>query len=411
MPAVFWVLFTVEFVGPSAKTVTWQRKYMHILIIPSFFPSKQNAMKGIFFYEQALALSNAGYKIGVLVVRTTPRPDISQLAFPTLRTQIEKTTDSGITVYSVTGYHWFLRRFPAAYGQFVNRLGRKLFQEYCHELGSPDIIHAHNTLYGGNLASSLKWKSGIPLVLTEHDSAFFRNQIKSQKEAIVRRTFSQVDQLVTVSPFLARALHKYTNGTIQIIGNLVDTEFFRPAQVNLPDEPFIFGVIASLDENKGIDCLLSGFATAFRETPVQLVIVGDGPERAWLEKQAIDLGVQNQISFLGVINRIGIRDFLQNCHVLVSSSYAETFGLTLIEAMACGKPVVSTRSGGPEFFVTEENGILVSAGDVEGLAEAMKDLKARYSAYKAGKIRAYCVERFSKETIVKQLSVIYEGLI
>lgn len=89
----------------------------------------------------------------------------------------------------------------------------------------------------------------------------------------------------------------------------------------------------------------------------------------------------------------------------------ETFGVTLIEAMACGKPVIATRSGGPETFVHDDNGLLVPTGDVEALADAMRQMAKTYHQYDPDAIRADCVARFSEDAFVRSVAQLYHAAI
>ena len=84
--------------------------------------------------------------------------------------------------------------------------------------------------------------------------------------------------------------------------------------------------------------------------------------------------MSTQVEFPGLLNREEVRNIIQESHVVVSSSIIETFGVTLIEGMSCGKPVIATRSGGPEEFVTPEVGILIPTDDITALANAMKSM-------------------------------------
>lgn len=122
------------------------------------------------------------------------------------------------------------------------------------------------------------------------------------------------------------------------------------------------------------------------------------------------LGLSEQVTFLGRIPHEDIPGLLQRVHAVVSASRTETFGVTLIEALACGKPVVATRSGGPEHFVNETNGLLVPVGDVEALTAALREMVDHYDRYDAASIRAECVERFSEAAIIRQLEQVYAGL-
>ena len=102
---------------------------------------------------------------------------------------------------------------------------------------------------------------------------------------------------------------------------------------------------------------------------------------------------------------------MQKCDVLVSSSVVETFGVTLIEALASGKPVVTTDSGGPSDIVNDDVGILVPQKDPEALADAIEYVLNHYEEYCAQKLSQYAKERYSYEAVGQQLSKIYRTLI
>ena len=195
---------------------------------------------------------------------------------------------------------------------------------------------------------------------------------------------------------------------------MVDVDFFHPADEKLPLVPFRFAVVALLNKNKAIDVLLEAFSRAFGDTGVGEVILeiaGDGEERGNLEKLSRQLGIQDKVRFLGMLPRQEVRNLLQRSHVLLSSSYVETFGVSIIEAMACGRPVIATRSGGPNDFVNDENGLLVPPGDVESLSKAMSYVKRNYSKYNSREIRNYCVRRFGKRAVASDLENAYREVV
>ena len=192
---------------------------------------------------------------------------------------------------------------------------------------------------------------------------------------------------------------------------MVDTDFFTAGPDAPPDQPFVFSVICRLAHYKRIDVLLRALARAFQSQPVHLNIGGDGKQRAAWEQLAQQLGIAAQVTFLGALSREAVRDLIRRSHAVVSSSDVETFGITLIEAMACGKPVISTRSGGPELFVTESNGLLVPTGDPAALAEAMAQLVRDYARFDPAAIRASIVARFSEAAFIEQTEQIYQELV
>jgi glycosyltransferase involved in cell wall biosynthesis len=157
-----------------------------------------------------------------------------------------------------------------------------------------------------------------------------------------------------------------------------------------------------------VDVLLKAFAQACRGQAVRLRIAGEGSERAKLERLRDQLQLSDQVQFIGRLTRPEARDLIQGSHAVVSSSYVETFGVTLIEAFACGRPVVATRSGGPTFLVNAHNGILTTPGDVNGLAAALQSMIADYQRFDPAAIRAACADQYGAAAVVRRLEAVYE---
>ncbi len=383
---------------------------MHILVLPSFYPSAARPLIGIFFKEQAEALGRGGHQVGVMVaprIRETLHYLQHNGKLPDLQTG-ELETDTALPVYRMH-WGWFPRMFPRFCAWLTTPPALRLFERYCAEQGKPDIIHAHNVFYSGYMASRIRQKYGVPVVLTEHATNFLRGRIfLPGQHQVVRQTLQQTDADFAVSPLLAQKLESYGVKKVGYVGNVIDTEFFSPAAAPLDSSPFRFVVVAiKLIGRKGIDLLIKAFAAAFKGQDVLLTIVGEGGEQEKLEALVHHLQLERQITFVGRKPRQGVRDLLRDSHVMVSASSVETFGVTLIEAMACGKPVISTRSGGPDYFVTPETGLLVPPGDVAALSDAMREMRLNYSRYHPEVIRAYCVSNYGEAAIVKRLEGIY----
>ena len=131
-----------------------------------------------------------------------------------------------------------------------------------------------------------------------------------------------------------------------------------------------------------------------------LVIAGAGEERKNLEKLIASLGLEKKVSLFGKANREEVRVLMQQANSFVLSSKIETFGVVLIEAMACGIPVVSTKCGGPNKIVDADTGVLCDS-TVSGLSEAMLDVMLKK---KDGHlIRKKAVERYSKGYVSKMI--------
>jgi len=136
--------------------------------------------------------------------------------------------------------------------------------------------------------------------------------------------------------------------------------------------PYIL-CVAMHNEKKGIDVLLRAFALVRNHKPeLRLVLAGDGPLRPRLEDLARSLGIADKVEFLGRQGRIEVAELLRKCDVFVLPSRSEPFGVVLVEAMACRKPIVATTVGGiPEIIENRKNGILVRPDDHNALADAL----------------------------------------
>jgi glycosyltransferase involved in cell wall biosynthesis len=201
----------------------------------------------------------------------------------------------------------------------------------------------------------------------------------------------------------------YTHGRdVEIIPNVVDTEYFSPSARRPPRGPFRFVAIAILVKSKGVHFLIEALSKV-REIDAVLEVVGDGPERSRLERLAADLGLAGRVNFLGRLARGGVREALWRADALVVASVRETFGVVVVEAMSCGLPVVATISGGPEDVIEERSGVLVPPGDVDALAAALAELVRDRDVWTARRdeIRRRVEERFGERAVVQALLQMY----
>lgn len=381
---------------------------MHILLIPSWYSTTENPVRGAFFRDQALALQKAGHQVGLLVppgrVRTVHGLKEIQQHWP--KQAITQADEDGLATYRIPW--WGV--LPSVLPPLRHAVILNAFEHYCREQGKPDIIHAHSALYGGWGAAQIRAVHRIPVVLTEHSSTLVRGLTFPDQISRVRFTLRHVNRALAVSSTLAKRLEQIAPDVqIATIDNLVDGDFFTLTPP--PSEPFAFAFVANLNPNKAADIMLRAFASAFRGQSAVVRIAGEGSERPKLEQLTAELGINDQVEFWGRQPREGVRDLLGRSHALISSSRVETFGITLIEAMACGRPVVATRSGGPDSIVNAENGLLVPPDDIEALAGALSRLRANYSHYNPALIRAQCLARYGEAAGVKQLEAIYQQLI
>jgi glycosyltransferase involved in cell wall biosynthesis len=168
-------------------------------------------------------------------------------------------------------------------------------------------------------------------------------------------------------------------------------------------------VIGNFIPIKNHQLLLEAFGLVQKEFPtVKLSIAGNGPLEQHLRALCESLNLEN-VHWLPILNRAEVKEQMAAHHVILSTSKVETFGLTIAEAQAMGKPVVVTDSGGVRDIVIQETGIVTELSS-EAFAKGLMQLIQSFDAYDPETIRETAKSRFAAEVIMNQLNEIYRQL-
>jgi len=387
------------------------RKPLHIFIISSWFPSDSNPTNGSFVYEQAHALKRKGHKISVLI------PNLSGSALQTLRGQgLPAARHSGmyqdLKLYRITQPVRipFLKVY---YGKLLYKACLQYLESYIQKEGKPDLIHSHAAFMGGTIAARLSRDLNIPLVHTEHTSGliFRPEQYNAADRKNLKDLVQQASHFLFVSSFaMEKTLEKFP-GTWQnarVLHNLVDPFFFRPKA--LPPHPFRVLCIARYHPMKNHLFLLEVWERFVQQHPdSKLILAGQGIDSVDFATLVRYRGLDDSVSCLPALSREGVYKQLTQAHVLVSASVIETFGLTIAEALAAGRPVVATNSGGPADIISEGDGFLIDQTDSESFAEALLKVQAGYHD-PPDVISERCRQRFGEEHTLSSLENLYRKL-
>lgn len=381
---------------------------MHILIIPSWYPQFIGDVKGSFFREQAIALKKAGYSVGVIY------PQIRSLK--NLKTILKKPY--GLTVENdegVSTLRWYTANyFPKLKNYNRNhwvKVSLKLFEIYVEKYGKPDIIHVHSMINAGFAAQVIYKKYDIPYVITEHSSAFARNLISNDVINSLKPVVEQAKTCIAVSQNFSDYLKiKFSSHDWHYIPNIVNDSFFVPSEIGSFETKNRIRIISicHLNKNKNTELLIRAFAQLVKNElyNLELVIGGDGEERPNLELLVKTLELDDYVKFLGALTRNEVKNEIQKSSLFVISSYYETFGVVAIEALALGKPVVSTRCGGPESIIDDHVGILVE-NDYMSLAKGILQICKNLDNYNEDVLKEYCLNNFSEKAVISKLAKIY----
>lgn len=386
---------------------------MRVIIIPSWYSSPLNPMHGSFFRDQAIGLKRAGIDSGIIAPVQRRLGTLSRGKIYAYNFKLSKVHyDSRVPI--IYSYGWGTRYLKSWNINLWIFQARRILHRYIRDVGRPDIIHAHSVMWAGIAARTLAKEEGIRYIITEHSTNFLRSRVPKWAVSDIFKAFQNAAQIIAVSRVLSVYLKQYVGQKpIEVIPNTVDTKFFTLPTSERKPIPFRFLCIAFHDPRKGVDVLLKAFAKSFKgRKEIILEIGGDGDQRKYLEKLAIELGIYEQVRFLGMLQRTQVKEAMWRANIFVLPSYAETFGVVLIEAMATGLNVVSTRCGGPEEIVTEELGSLVEPGNVDELAQALIHARNNYKPSRPMemKFRNHAEEYFGEKAITAKLIDLYNSI-
>jgi glycosyltransferase involved in cell wall biosynthesis len=269
-----------------------------------------------------------------------------------------------------------------------------------------------------DVALALRWARvvpPVPLVFFFHSEFYsewvqrslLRRVLRAYMGAVERRVFLMSSRIVAVSRFSARQIAQRLPSAaarVRVVPTGVDTAYFRPAASKQPNAPPVVLGVGRLVPVKRFDRLIAGFAAA-RASGVRarLVIAGGGPEHARLRALVATYGLQSDVELAGYCDPPRLRAFMQAADLQVCSSAFENLSLAILEAMACGLPVLGTPGGGTPELLELVDPALVLPGDG---ADAIADGLARWLAEperlrdRGRRARAVAVERFDWERVV-----------
>ena len=376
---------------------------MRILFVTRGFPSDDDPMLGNYEAIQASAIAALGHHVSVVCFRWKSIFHLFD------RRHLPYRKSGEIDVYELVGVIPqipFLKIGSYKLNRWIMQQTAKRFAKYYKKNNTiPDVIHIHSQ-YVAKYAVVLKKEFNVPVVLTEHFSGLNLGSI-NRNLLSERQIYQNSDAIIAVSHVLQAAIKEYYGIESRVINNMVDDIFFNVRREGRVDDCFTFVSVGRLVPIKCFDCLIKAVSLMKQKIKFRLLLVGDGPEYGNLDKLIIDLQLQEKIQLVGLKTPDEVSSLLCNSDCFVLSSHRETFGIVLIEAMAKGLPVISTKCGGPEEFVNESNGLLVEPNNSEELAMAMDYMVLHANEYDGEKIRQFCLDNFSRETIAKKIENVY----
>jgi len=310
------------------------------------------------------------------------------------------------------------------YPPYTLNLTSKLVDVVRHE--QLDILHMHYAIPHATsavLARQILAEEGVhvPVVTTLHGTDITIVGREPAFASVVNYSINHSDGVTAVSEYLRSETKGCCDITaeIEVIPNFIDTRRFRPLKKDhfkralCPNGEKLVVHVSNFRPVKRAPEVVEVFQRLLdRGQAVKLLLVGDGPDRGPAEHRARDLGVYDDIRFLG--KQEPIEEILSIADVFLMPSGSETFGLAALEAMACGVPVVASDIGGlPELVIHGETGFLCPLGDLESYTDRAGELLANEElhASMSQASRARAADMFDTDIIVPQYEMYYERVL
>jgi len=284
-----------------------------------------------------------------------------------------------------------------------------------------DVIHTHiPTPWSADWSAIISQIRKIPLIVTYHNdiagNGFYHFVAAVYNRTVLHVVLKQARCIILTSPnFKSRFLDPY-HGKIFIVPNSVDSSIFIPVSEPIIGDIFFLAVLDGYHRYKGLDYLIAAVQHLSHEFPnIKLIVGGSGPMQEYYTNLSESLGVMDNISFVGYIPDENLAGYYNGCKLFVLPSTDPTregFGIVLLEAMACGRPVISTKITGVANDITDRGaGIVVEPENAKALAQAIRTILLDNNlADKMGAAgRSLVEEKYSSEKIADKMIKIYIG--
>lgn len=388
------------------------KKYK-VLFLPTWYPSRIHPTVGNFNQRYAEAISQYA-DVAVLFIigdggMKQPMELIAEMENNTLTVRVYyKKVVSKIPLWSslVKAY-----RFWSSFQKGIEEI-EKYFQK------KPDIVHVHIVIYAGLFALVLKYWKSIPFVITENWSGYLPSDGSYRgflKKLFTRIIVAHAKAITTVSENLKNAMFSHRlKGRYYVARNVVDTKIFSPPVANnISIKKRILHVSEFDDKAKNISGIIQTVhSLSFKRKDFELHIVGDGPDKFTVEDMCRKFGIHNSVVFFHGLKPIhAVADFMKKSDFFILFSNYDNCPCVLLEAIACGLPVIGTRVGGIPEIISRENGILIEKGNQHELESAINYMIEYHQDYDKRKMFEYAKSHFGYEAIGKQFLEIYQSVV
>ncbi len=378
---------------------------MNVLIISAWYPTRYDAMSGLFVRKHAVAVSKF-CNAKVLHIHQTNEVSKTEII------NLKSDNLSEIIIYLPLSEFRLIKFAKYFWGYYK---GYKILEREGYK---PDLIHANILTRVPFFALFLKIFHTTPYVITEHWSRFlphkksFKNYLHKLLTKIV---VNQSSSIMVVSEILKDGMLEagLRHNNYFRINNVVDDFFFLKYETSFTSVKKMLHISCFDEQAKNtIGILKAIHKLSSKRADFQLVIAGNGKDFRQVTTFAQSLNInKNLILFTGEKTPEEIAELLLESCCLVQFSNYETAGVTIAEALASGKPVISSKVGIAPEYINETNGILVEPNDETELVTALNSMLDKYQSYNNAEIQKNALNLFSFNNVGKEIFEIYRQAI
>lgn len=381
-----------------------------VCLVTHYFPPHKGGIEQVSF-EQSKRLTEMGYQIDVLTSKYEGR---------------DTNPVKGIKIYHYPSLN-VAKRFGVPY-PIISFKAYKMFTKH---IAKCDLVHAHGHVYMSSyLAGMVAKRLKKPFIVTQHntfiDYRSFLNIVEELNDQVIGKpVLKQADRITTVSKETMKYVLRLgaDKTKTQVIYNGVDIDTFRPAnkqesrtKLGLPKNRKIVLSVRRLVYKNGLGTLIESVPKVAQQHPdVLFVLAGKGPSRKLIEDRIKELGISRNIKLAGFVPDELLPAYYDAADIfMLPSASGEGLPLVLLEAMACGVPVIATAVGGtPEILKHNKNGILVPPLNAEAMAEATSKLlsKTERATTLGEEARRNVEDNYTWTENVRRLQAIYREFV
>jgi glycosyltransferase involved in cell wall biosynthesis len=369
----------------------------YILFLPSWYPSKNLPLDGNFIQRHAEVIAKNQHII-VLYVMAADKDEM-------LMQQVSPNYTEVLITFEKSKFP--LVKYVQYYKHYLNG-----FNKIVEQHGNPRFCHVHVIWFAGLFAWWLRYKKNIPYIVSEHWSVLLSENIKklsSLKLFAIRKVLNNAQAVTAVSNHLSESIQLLTHAPVSVVSNVVDDIFFNQKKQSKFDK-FTFICVSNFAKLKRIPQIIQSFENAVKSgLDANLILIGEeGGDKHICRELAQHSIVAHRISILPEINKNEMASLMSKCHALISFSEYETQGITVLESLAVGNPVITSDILPFNTYIDFSKGMLVHT--TKELTVAMKSICENYNLYQPEMLSKWVSERYSSEHIGNQFLTIYQQL-